>query len=401
MSLAGDAIQDPALQGNDGAQLAANPAKRGRIAGSSDDLEHTPPHQLDTATGDAIASAVTAALTGTLPSLMAQIAASVRDQLRSELPVQPVPPSTPAPDPSLKLAKQIEDLVSKSIDSLVNKLRALNVLRFDEVQQKKAYADLDADNPAQPLPEAIQPHLRHISKPLKLHGKGGHRVKDERQQAADKLARQYLSELLLIEIGNIEDLIVEHVTALNEKRAKLLSDISSLFDDTSIPSEVRSQQIAAAGKSFDEQSAKTTLKVELERKAALQLLQEKKATLAQKKLEKLQLGEATSITAISRRIANEEFEKRVAAAEGADDDNEMSDVEDDVDELERLEGDAAKDAAIRRGQKKPLAASTNKQSPKNGKAAAGKSPTARSSKKANRGAGAKKRAGKGGGKGAR
>jgi hypothetical protein len=64
MSLAGDAIQDPALQGNDGAQLAANPAKRGRIAGSSDDLEHTPPHQLDTATGDAIASAVTAALTG-------------------------------------------------------------------------------------------------------------------------------------------------------------------------------------------------------------------------------------------------------------------------------------------------------------------------------------------------
>ena len=221
-----------------------------------------------------------------------------------------------------------------------------------------------------------------------------------RQQQADRLARQYLGELMLVEVGNIEDLITAHVTELNEKRAKLLADITALFEDTSVPSEVRQQQIAAAGKSFDDQSAKTTLKIELERKAALQQQQEKRALLAQKKLEKLQQGEATSITALSRRIANEEFEKRVAAAESSithDDDEQMSDVEEENDEekLKRLEAEATKDAAIMQPR------STNRQRSKNGKAAAGKSPTARGQAKANRGAAGRKRGGRGGGRGAR
>ena len=62
-----------------------------------------------------------------------------------------------------------------------------------------------------------------------------------RQQQADLLARQYLGELMLVEIGNFEDLIAAHVAELNAKRAKLLTDITAHFEDASVPSEVRQQ----------------------------------------------------------------------------------------------------------------------------------------------------------------
>ena len=401
MSTAAAAGAEPAVPDTAEGASQANPAKRGRTAGDAPDAPgDTPSGHMDP-TGEAIANAVSAALGHSLPTLCAQIAATVREQLQAASPVQPAPQPTPAQDPTLKLDGQIKGLVAKAIDSLVNKLRALNKLRFDLEQQKKAYSDLEQDNPAQPLPEGISPHLRHIAKPLLLHGKGGHAVDKARQQQADRLARQYLGELMLVEIGNCEDLITAHVEELNAKRATLLTDITALFEDTSVPSEVRQQQIAAAGKSFDDESAKTTLKIELERKAALQQQQEKRALLAQKKLEKLQQGEATSITALSRRIANEEFEKRVAAAEASvtedTDDEEMSEEEkeNDEDKLKRLEVEAANDAAVLQPR------SANSQRSKNGKPHAGKSPTARGQAKANRGAAGRKRGGRGGGRGAR
>jgi len=218
-------------------------------------------------------------------------------------------------DPALRYTKESERLIDDRVKQQVNKIRALNSVKFEQLKADKAFKDTD-DSLSSPLAPEVPRHIRQ-QKALVLHGKGGVSadVLIEHQNEANELNRKYQIELLRIEAASKSTLIQELEREMKAASAVTRTALNELYLETALPADLIKFQINSAMQKYETDLLKVTATVETDRVADAKKVEAKKLALEKKKLEALQKSEGTSLSAL---VTNTVRTELAVAAVGAD-----------------------------------------------------------------------------------